>query len=166
MRRRLVLSAAFACTLLAACNAVPPADLKEPRLRFSDFRVDELGLNEIRFVLAIDTENPNSVAIPLRGIDFALDLLGEPFADGRVLDRTLTIPALGSRIIPVEFTVSTARLLNLARRARTSEPTEWSYRLSGSATWGWSGFPLRFERRGDLEVLTELGKLLQVPPSR
>lgn len=168
-RRRTCLAAAAAAGgvgLLAGCNALPPADLKPPRLAFADFRIEELGLSEIRFLLAVDTENPNDVAIPLRNVDFALELLERPFADGRVIDREVTLPALGARTIPVQFTVPTARLLRLLRSLRSAEPAQWSYRLSGSATWGWSGLPLRFDRRGDLDVLRELGDLLQAPAPR
>ncbi|HEY0878950.1 MAG TPA: LEA type 2 family protein [Zeimonas sp.] len=165
-RRRDCIGAAGVAALLAACNALPPANLKPPRLRFSDFRVDELGLSEIRFVLAVDTENPNEVEIPLRNIDFALELLDRPFADGSVLDRSVTLPALGARTIPVEFTVPTSRLIALLRTLRDAQPAQWGYRLSGSATWGWSGFPLRFARSGDLEVLRELAELLRTPAVR
>lgn len=162
-RRRAWIAAAGAAALLAGCNALPPADLKPPRLSFSDFRIDTLGPSEIRFLLAVDTENPNDVQIPLRNIDFALDLLGRPFADGSVLDRAVTLPARGARTIPVQFSVPTSRLLELLHGLRSAEPAQWSYRLSGSATWGWSGVPLHFARRGDLAVLRELGQLLGAP---
>lgn len=164
-RRRWIV-AASAGVLLAACGVLPPADLQAPRLRFSDFHVDELGLGEIGFVLAIDTENPNDVEIPLRNVDFALELLGRPFADGTVLERAVTLPARGARTIPVRFTVPTSRLLGLLREMRSAEPARWSYRLSGAASWGWSGYPLRFERSGDLEVLRELDTLLRTPAAR
>lgn len=164
--RRRWLAAAGAAGLLAGCNALPPADLKPPRLAFSDFRIGELGLSEIRFVLAIDTENPNTVEIPLRNIDFTLEVLDRPFADGSVPDREVTLPALGARTIPVQFTVPTSRLIALLRSLRSAEPAQWSYRLAGSATWGWSGLPLRFDRRGDLEALRELGGLLRTAAPR
>lgn len=165
-RRRAWIAAAGAVALLAGCNALPPPNLEPPRLRFSDLRIDELGLGEIRFVLAVDTENPNRVEIPLRNVDFSLELLGRPFANGTVLDRAVTLPALGERTIPVRFTVPTARLVALLRELRTAEPAQWGYRLSGSATWGWSGFPLRFDRSGDLEVLRELDELFRTPAPR
>ncbi|HLT28115.1 MAG TPA: LEA type 2 family protein [Zeimonas sp.] len=165
-QRRRWIAAACAGALLAGCNALPPPDLRAPRLRFADFQVDELGLSEIGFVLAVETENPNRVAIPLRNVDFALELLGRPFADGAVLEQAVTLPALGVRTIPVRFTVPTSRLVALLRELRSTEPTRWGYRLSGSATWGWSGVPLRFERSGDLAVLRELDALLHAPASR
>lgn len=164
--RRRWLAAAGAAGLLAGCNALPPADLKPPRLAFSDFRIGELGLSEIRFVLAIDTENPNTVEIPLRNIDFTLEVLDRPFADASVPEREVTLPALGARTIPVQFTVPTSRLIALLRSLRSAEPSQWSYRLAGSATWGWSGLPLRFDRRGDLEALRELGELLKAAAPR
>ena len=151
---------------LVLASASPRRRALLEMLGFSDFRIDELGLSEIRFMLAVDTENPNHVDIPLRNIDFALELLGRPFADGTVLDRAVTLPALGERAIPVRFTVPTSRLIRLLRDLRTAEPAQWGYRLSGSATWGWSGLPLRFDRSGDLEVLREFDELLRTPTPR
>lgn len=161
-RRRLLIAAASLCWL-AACNALPPADLQSPRLRFGEFRIADLGLSEIRFVLAVDTENPNDVDVPLRNLDFELELLEQPFASGRVLERALTLPALGVRSVPVEFTVPTTRLVDVLRRARSADLSEMSYRLAGSASWGWSGIPLRFDRRGSLDVLRGLADLLRSP---
>ena len=146
---------------MAACGVLPPADLKPPRLRFSDLRIADLGLNEMRFVLGVDTENPNDVDVPLRNIDFRLDLLGQPFASGAVIDRAVTLPRLGSRTVPVEFTVPTARLLDVLRRARGSDLSSLGYRLEGSATWGYTGIPLAFDRQGNLEVLRGFADLLR-----
>lgn len=159
MLRRTLLAAALA--VLAGCNALPPADLQPPRLTFADFRLADLGLSEIRFELVVDTENPNDVDVPLRNLDFALELLGEPFANGRVIERALTLPARGAKSVPVEFTVPTSRLITVLRRARTADLSEMSYRLAGSAIWGWSGIALRFDRSGNLDVLRGLADLLR-----
>jgi len=159
-------TAALASLTLAACNALPPRDLVPPKLRFSDFRIEEFGLSEISFLLAVDTENPNDVRIPLRNVDFALELLGEPFADGTVSGREVTLPAQGSLTLPVHFTVPTAQLMRVLRGLRDTSADEWRYRLTGSASWGWSGFPLRFERTGDLEVLREFRQWLSAPTAR
>lgn len=161
MRRRRILLFGPAFALLAACNALPPADLKSPRLAFADFRIADLGLSDIRFVVTVDTENPNDIDVPLHNLDFELDLLGEPFAQGTVIDRTLTLPARGMRQVPVEFTVPTTRLIGLLRSLRGSDFAQWNYRLAGKATWGWSGVPLRFDRRGDLEALRELTEIFR-----
>ena len=151
-RRRAALGTLLALPL-AACGVLPPADLKPPRLRFSDFRIAELGLNDIRFVLGVDTVNPNDVDIPLRNVDFQLELLGQPFASGAVIDRAVTLPRSGTKTVPVEFTVPTARLLDVLRRARGGDLSSLGYRLKGSASWGYTGIPLEFDRQGNLEVL-------------
>lgn len=161
MRRRRVLFLGPAIVLLAACNALPPADLKAPRLGFADFRIADLGLTDIRFVVTVETENPNDIDVPLHDLDFALDLLGEPFAQGTVLDRVLTLPARGTRTVPVEFTVPTSRLIGLLRSMRGADVSQWNYRLAGKATWGWSGIPLHFDRRGDLQALRELTEVFR-----
>lgn len=161
MRRRRIMFVGPAIAVLAACNALPPADLKSPRLGFADFRIADLGLTDIRFVVTVETENPNDIDVPLHDLDFELDLLGEPFAQGTVIDRVLTLPARGTRAVPVEFTVPTARLIGLLRSIRGADFAQWNYRLAGKATWGWSGIPLTFDRRGDLEALRELTEIFR-----
>ena len=115
----------------------------------------------MRFVVDVETENPNDIDVPLHDLDFELDLLGEPFAQGTVIDRALTLPARGTRTVPVEFTVPTARLIGLLRGMRGADFAQWNYRLAGKATWGWSGIPLHFDRRGDLQALRELTEVFR-----
>lgn len=145
---------------LAGCGVLPPADLLPPKVSVSDFAIGDLGFEEIRFALTLDTRNPNEIDVPLTDLVFDLDLFGREFARGRTVQRRITL-APGSRTaIPVEFSVPTARLLETIRDLKLSGGASLAYRLRGSARWGSSPFPIRFERAGDLDALRKLRDLL------
>ncbi|UCE31065.1 MAG: LEA type 2 family protein [Burkholderiales bacterium] len=157
-RRRLL--SAIGLGALAGCGLVPPANLQSPRLTFSGFDLKSIGLEEVRFRLIVEADNPNAVDIPLSNLAFELELLGQPFAKGRSeLDR-IELPRRGSRAVPIEFTVRTVDLLDLLRASRWSDPAALAYRLRGEANWSRSPFKVRFERKGSFEALRRLQQLL------
>lgn len=162
-RRRSWLIGAIAAGL-AACGVLPPADLVAPRVSVADVSVRDLGLEEIRFELTLDTDNPNDVDVPLTDLVFDLDLFGRSFAVGRTVQRSITLARGARTAIPVQFTVPTSRLLDALRELRLEGGAPLAYRLRGSARWGASPFPVRFERAGDLDALRKLRDLLQLLP--
>ncbi len=153
-------------TLLAACGLLPPANLVSPRVSFVDFAVRDIGLSEIRFTMVVSADNPNDVDVPLRDISFQLDLLGSAFAEGSVANGRIDLPARGQREITVDFTASTTSLLAVFERLQATGRADPLYRLRGTASWGRSGVPIRFERSGDLESLRRLGEILGREPTR
>jgi LEA14-like dessication related protein len=160
---RLAAPAFAAACLLSGCNALPPPDLKTPRIAVSDVSVRDLGLSELRFAVTVRADNPNDVEIPLSNLKFDLDLLGRPFAQGAADDARLRLPARATREVPIEFTVPTARILDLFAAARSAGLSNLSYRLKGSANWGSSPFSIPFERSGNLDALARLRELLPLP---
>ena len=154
--RRRILAIVVPAACLAACGVLPPLDLQPPKLTFSAFRIQSVNLEETRFVLTVDADNPNDVDVPLSNLKFDLDLLGAPFASGGAQEASLTLPRKASRPVSIDFTVPTSRLLDLIRRVRPADMSSLSYRLKGSATWGSSGVTIPFERAGDLGTLRGL----------
>ncbi|HWS76543.1 MAG TPA: LEA type 2 family protein [Quisquiliibacterium sp.] len=163
--RRRLLAAGFALPALAACSAFPPLDLKAPKLSFAGLSVPRIGLSDIDFLLTVLADNPNDVEVPLSNLQFELDLLGAPFASGGAREPTVTLPRLGTREVPIAFTVPTSRLLDLVSKARGEGGGRFEYRLRGSANWGNSPFRIPFEKTGDLEALRQLQKIFRLPGS-
>ena len=161
--RRKLLAAAFALPVVAACSAIPPLDLKSPKIAVSGLSVRSLGLSEIAFLLTLNADNPNEVDIPLTDLVFDLELFGQPFASGAAQERSITLPRLASREVPIAFTVPTSKLVELISRLTGSDGDRFTYRLKGSAKWGSSPFPISFDKQGDLEALRQLEKLLRSP---
>lgn len=153
--------AAFAlAAALAGCNAMPPPNLRSPNVVFSDFGLSDIGFERVKFVLTVEADNPNDVDIPLTNVRFDLALLGQPFAEGAVDRDRITLPRRSTKQIPIEFTVPTSRLLDVARVAKTGDFARLTYRLSGRANWGESSLTIPFERSGDLDIFRKLRELL------
>jgi LEA14-like dessication related protein len=146
---------------LAACGMLPPADLKPPKVTFSGFTVNGVGLERTRFIVRIAAQNPNRIDIPLANVRFALSVFGQPLAAGTVPEQRVTLPAGASTEVPVEFTVATADIAALLRKVTNGPwPGDAVWELKGSAHWGDSPFAVPFERRGDSDSLRRLRDLL------
>lgn len=154
-------AAAALASGLAACNVVPPLDLRAPKLEVADVSILDVGLSQLRFAVVVRADNPNDVDVPLTDLKFDLDLLGRPFASGIAAEPRLVLPRRAARDVPVEFTVPTIRLVELVGRLTGSGWINLSYRLKGNATWGSGFIPIPFEKSGDLDVLRRLREVLE-----
>lgn len=157
-RVRLVLVALLA-SLLGACGSLPPANLQAPEVSVSDLVLTDIGLDRLKFLVTLDTANPNDVDVPLTNVRLDLTVFDVALAQGTVIERQVTLPSRGSRRVPVEFTVPTSRLLDVIARFRTGNWENFSYRLAGSANWGNTPFGVPFERSGNLDILKRLSIL-------
>ncbi len=145
----------------AACGIVPPLGLKAPKLDVASLSIRSIGRDEIRFALVLDAHNPNDVDVPLTNLRFELELLERPFASGAARERTVTLAANGTRAVPIEFSVATARLIELLREFRLADGPRLTYSLRGSANWADSPFTIPFGRRGEFETLQRLRDLMR-----
>jgi LEA14-like dessication related protein len=160
-RVRALFATLLAALAVAACTAMPPADLKPPTVSVSDLELAGLGMERVRFVITVQAHSPNAVEIPLNNLRIDLSLLDRPFAQGAARDGRLTLPREATREIPIEFEVATVRLLDLARSA-WSPDSRLTYQLRGSANWGDTAVLIPFERRGEFELLRRLRELMRL----
>lgn len=147
--------------LVAACGLLPPPGLKSPQVKIGEVSIRRITSSEIGLLVTLDTVNPNDLEIPLSNLRVDLDLLGRPFGEGRAVEPNLLLPPKSERPIPIEFTVRTARIVEAMRDLRLGSDSTFPYVLRGSANWGTSPLPLRFERTGELEALRGLRNLLR-----
>lgn len=143
----------------ASCSVLPPANLRPPDVAIADLALTDIGLDRFKFRAALETFNPNDLVVPLTNVRVDLTVLDVKLAEGLVIERRVELPARGRTTIPVEFTVPTARLLDLITRFRTSGWATFDYRLAGSANWGDTPFGVPFERSGNLDVLKRLADI-------
>ncbi len=161
-RRQLALAVAITSGSLAACNAVPPLNLKAPEIGFSDLSVSDVGLSNVKFSVTVDANNINDVDIPLSDTKFELSLMGSSFANGVAKETALLIPKKGKKSIPIEFTVPTSQLIDTIKKLNLKDLSNFTYSLKGSARWGSGPFSIPFERKGDLAALKSLADMLRV----
>ena len=162
--RRRLLGLAFTATMtgvVGACGLLPPPGLKSPQVKIGEVSIRRITGSEIGLLVTLDTVNPNDVEIPLGNLSVDLDLLGRPFGEGRAVEPILMLPPKAERAIPIEFTVRTARIVEVMRDLRLGSDSTFPYVLRGSASWGTSPLPVRFERTGELEALRGLRNLLR-----
>ncbi len=149
MRRFLVLIAALASLLLAACAALPGRD---------PLRVDVAGIEpiegqglELRLAVKLRVQNPNDDAVEYDGAALELEVNGKTLATG-VSDQRGSVPRYGERVLVVPVSISA---LNAVRQAlmladgttRDSVP----YVLRGKLAGGAFG-AARFAQEGSIGI--------------
>jgi LEA14-like dessication related protein len=158
------LALAFALALTACANIIPPSNLKAPDVGFSDLAISDIGLSTIKFVVSVAADNKNDVDLPLSDMKFDLAVMGTDFATGVARETTLVLPKNSSKTVPIEFSVPTAKLINLVKtsmtKTNTNDLSKFNYVLKGSAKWGAGPFSVPFERKGDLSALKSLADLI------
>ncbi len=146
--------------LTYGCNALPPRGLKPPTLIFRELSIKDASLEQVRFTLIIDANNPNDVDLPIRELNCVLELGGREIARGAARESAFVLPGAGSREVPLDFSARTGEILSVLRRLPESQGASIAYRLIGSARWGDSPFSIPFERQGSIDPLRSLRRLL------
>lgn len=123
----------FVVLSLGACSSLNTMRqiVDPPRVSLTDVKLVSAGLLEQRYRLSLRVQNPNSVAIPVSGLDYKVELGGSEFARG-VSASSFSLPANGEDV--VEIDVST-NLLDSARRVYAlikSGDESVDYNLSGN----------------------------------
>ncbi|OIP48864.1 MAG: hypothetical protein COZ12_02540 [Deltaproteobacteria bacterium CG_4_10_14_3_um_filter_60_8] len=131
--------------------------LEAPHVSLADVRLRDSTLFEQRYVLFLRIQNPNTFAIPVQGLQYNLDLAGEPFAQG-LADKGVEIPAMGSAILEVEAVSTTVALVKQLQRMGASNGAEkLGYRVQGVLHLG--GRPrLPFDYQGEINLAGLLGR--------
>jgi LEA14-like dessication related protein len=127
MRR--ILQCVACAALLAGCVGIP-RNLETPDISFVGMRALEASLFEQRVEVRMLVKNPNSIELPVKGLDVEVELADEPFAHGSSA-REFTVPARGEAEFDMIVTANaaTALLKILGDGGKSYE--EVGYRLKG-----------------------------------
>ena len=121
--------ALLALTVLSACAAIP-TNLKTPDISFVGIRALEASLFEQKLEVRLRVQNPNTIELPVNGLDVDVEFAGEPFASG-VSARQFIVPANGEAEFDMLVTANAASaLLKIAGADRKSREAV-AYRLRG-----------------------------------
>lgn len=138
--------------LLAAACASLGSYPETPRVSLVSIQPKEMTLFEQRFAIQLRVLNPNAVAIPVRGLSYALEVNEREFAYG-VSPQSLDIPAFGEALLDVEIS---SNLLSVVRQLQSmSGETRSSldYRLAGKINLANRLRSLSFDYTGELNYL-------------
>ncbi len=151
MPRMRVIAAAAAVALLSSGCALAPK-LTTPTLTIVGVRVEGSDLLAQRLKVRVHVQNPNDRRLPVKGIEYTLEVDGQPFATGESA-ASFVVPALGEAEFDMNVTTNVAgtlvRLLTRGPDARANVP----YRLTGkiSLSEGWLQ-SIPFEQRGSFSL--------------
>ncbi len=132
---------------LIACSSLVPK-LEKPSLSIVNVELLKSDLLEQRLRVRLRVQNPNDRSLPIKGITYAMEVAGEPFAQGVSAD-SFVVPALGEAEFDMNVTASMAgALLKLLGRGN-SLGDQVEYRMSGKISLS-EGFlrSIPFEEKG------------------
>jgi LEA14-like dessication related protein len=151
MTRMRAFAACAASALLTSGCALAPK-FTTPTLTVVGVQLESGDLLAQHLKVRVHVQNPNDRTLPVRGIDYTLDVDGQPFATGESA-ASFVVPALGEAEFDMNVTTNVAgtlmRLMARAPAERASVP----YRLSGkiSLSEGWLQ-SIPFEQRGTFRL--------------
>lgn len=134
-------------SLLSAC-AVLPTVLDPPNVTLAGIELKELGLFEQQFLLKLRLQNPNSVSLPIAGMEYELTLNDQQFARG-VSNQKVDVPAHGEALTDVTVTSSLQSLLNQIGPISSSGDTV-NYRVTGHVSVVNRSLKLPFDYSGSI----------------
>ncbi len=103
---RSILVLAATMSLLSACTGITPS-MKAPDLQVIGVELQRGDLFSQQLKIRLRATNPNDRAIPVRGVNYQLEVAGEPFAQGESM-KGFEIPAMGSSEFDISMTANAA----------------------------------------------------------
>jgi LEA14-like dessication related protein len=105
--------------------------LERPTLSVVGVQLLSGNLWEQRLKVRLRVQNPNDRALPVKSIEYTLEVADQPFASGESADA-FTVPALGETEFDMNVTTNvTGTLLKLLARGSERQAQDVPYRLSG-----------------------------------
>lgn len=134
--------------LLVGCAALPQKP-EAPRVSLVGLKLVSMELFEQRYQVRLRVKNPNAFSLPIRGIDFRLDINGKSFADG-VSAQSVEVPAYGEQVIALKVSSNLMQVFRQLQTLENSQAPGFAYRLSGAVAVGEAGLRLPFDHSGEL----------------
>jgi LEA14-like dessication related protein len=144
------LLAAATATLLGACALGPR--LEAPKLSIAAVELVSGELWAQHFRVRMHMHNPNDLALPVKGLEYTIEIAGEQFASGSSAD-SFVVPPQGDAEFDTNVTTNLAgALLKLLGRGLGALSEEVPYRLSGKVSLSdgrWRSIP--FDEHGSFK---------------
>jgi len=138
----------FLPVVFAGCAATR---FEPPQLTVMSMQVQSADLFSQRMLVHMRVVNPNARALPVKSIDYRIEVGGADFAHG-LADKPFVVPAMGEAEFDVQVTANLANALTQILGRKGSRDT-LDYRLIGSVSLS-SGFLRRipFDERGSVKL--------------
>lgn len=118
--------------VLAACALAPK--LEPPKLSIVGVQIVSGDLFTQRLKVRVHVQNPNDRVLPVKGLEYTIEVEGEQFASGESA-ASFEVPALGEAEFDMNVTTNLAgALMKVLARGPSSSGQPVSYRLSGKVS--------------------------------
>ncbi|MGH8433898.1 MAG: LEA type 2 family protein [Pseudomonas sp.] len=135
---------------LAGCSTWLTGDFTDPDVRLIKVDVIKAKLLEQQFVLRFRIDNPNSVSLPVRGLDYSVYLNDLKLAEGES-DVWFTVPANGHQVFEVPVRTNLWRHLKPIVKLLDHPDQPIRYRLQGEVKTGLLfGRSVHLKRNGEI----------------
>ncbi|HXY97236.1 MAG TPA: LEA type 2 family protein [Steroidobacteraceae bacterium] len=144
--------ATAAAVALLGCGCALAPRLTTPTLTIVGVQLESSDLLTQHLKVRVHVQNPNPRTLPVKGIEYTLEVDGQPFATGDSA-ASFVVPALGEAEFDMNMTTNVAgTLVRLLARAPDA-PANVPYRLSGkiSLSQGWLQ-SIPFEQHGTFRL--------------
>ena len=136
---------------LSSCSSLISKP-ESPRLTLVGLQLISVELLEQRYQVSVRVKNPNDFELPIRGIDFRLDINDQAFADG-VSKQSVTVPPYGEVVLELEVTSNLLRVFRQFQSLQEDRGSAFNYRINGRlATGGIYSRKLPFDYSGELQL--------------
>ena len=135
---------------LASCSALTSKP-ESPRVTLVGLKLVSVELLEQRYQVSLRVKNPNTFDLPVRGIDFRLDINGQTFADG-VSKQSVDVPAYGENVIDLEVSSNFLQVFRQLQSLEENQSRGFEYRINGRMATGVYGQKLPFDYSGELQL--------------
>jgi LEA14-like dessication related protein len=143
-----ILAALVVALMFGGC-ATMQAPLEPPHVGLTDMRIVDATLFEQRYALKVRVQNPNAVALPIKGMDYRLDINDVELGRG-VSDNTVTVPAYGEAVLEITLVSSLGRILDQVRALKSGKGQSLRYRLVGGISIANRIGKLPFDYHGEI----------------
>lgn len=107
----------IACSGLVGCGALDALGLSKPSADIVGVSLKDITLSSATLLFDVKVGNPYSVPLPLANLDYSLASEGAAFLSGKSALQG-TIPATGSKIVPLPLKVEFMQLLKVLKGVR------------------------------------------------
>lgn len=118
--------------LLSACGVLSPR-LETPKLDVVGIEMMKSDMFQQRLKLRLKVQNPNDVALPIKGVTTDVEIAGEKFASG-VSGAEFTVPAFGESEFDMIVTANMAAALVRMLGSKGDKRDEVEYRITGKVS--------------------------------
>ena len=135
--------------LLTGCTTMNKYP-EQPRVSLVSIQPKDITLLEQRYGLQLRILNPNETAIPIKGLNYSLEINGREFAYG-VSRQDVSIPAFGEALLDVDVVSNLLHVLQQVQELDGGQQDSLKYRLSGKISLTSSLVKLPFDYHGELK---------------